>query len=90
VPKFDIGQLERVSEIFENEKPRKVPAMVLAVALEDARPKVDASEFSKLKCGIDELGVAVDAVLTFNGFKKVTGQSGPNASAPAEAPGIEL
>jgi hypothetical protein len=83
VPKLNIGQIERVGDMFADLPGGKVPYAVLKLALERADPPKKPDEVEALECRLDEIGKAVDAILVFSGFKEA---AGPNAAAP-EAPG---
>lgn len=86
VSRLNIGQIERTSDAFKDLNARNVPYQVLRIALERAVPPKTAEEVDGLECSLDEVAAAVDAILIFSGFRKAE-EPGPNAQAPAQAPG---
>ena len=81
VPKFNMGQHERLVEIFKGDVAR-ASFKVLALALERADPKVD--DPMALDATLDDVKNAVAAILEFSGYRQE--KPDPNAEAPG-APG---
>ncbi len=83
VPRFNIGQIEELAEIWEAPNPRKHPYAILRLAL--SRCGLSADEVSKLDIEVDDLSRAVRAILKHSGF--ATKDDPPNADPPVPQPG---
>jgi hypothetical protein len=81
VPKFNMGQHERIVEIFKGDAAH-ASFKVLALALERADPKVD--DPMALDVTLDDVKGAIAAILEFSGYRQE--KPDPNAEAPG-APG---
>lgn len=100
VPRFCIGQIEELAEIWETPNPRKHPYAILRLALVDwvspdgevvprARPPITAQEITRLDIEVDDLSRAVRAILKHSGFAMRDEAGGPNADPPVPQPGAD-
>ena len=97
VPRFNIGQIEELTEIWATPNTRKHPFAILKLALAPwaspdgevvprATPPITAKEIERLDIEVDDLATAVRAILTHSGFA-AKGDAGPNVAPPAQLSG---
>jgi hypothetical protein len=79
---FNIGELERVSQLFEGRNTMSMAFGILRIAMERAEPKVldvNALEIESM----DEIVKASSAILALAGLNKPNGSAGDPQTGPA-------
>jgi len=66
LPRFKVRQMRRIGHVYAESKPADIGYDVLAVAFQRADPPADIED---LEATPDEIRKAIEAVLTFNGFR---------------------
>lgn len=66
--RFNIGQLERVTEAISSLAPSKISFMIFRIALERAEPKI--ADIEAIEASPDEIRAAVETMMAISGLKK--------------------
>ena len=84
IPRMNIGQLERVTDLVAENKPNRLMFGILRIALERVEPKIDPGA---LEIDTDELADAVQKIAVLSGLKLAVGDKPGDGANPTPGQG---